>query len=244
MEKRILTATLIVIGILFLQTQSAQMANSKASVIEEENKTTGNSQLHKSLSRENTRSEKLVALTIDDGYGDIASFVDVLNQNRVKATFFMVGEIAKTNPEGLKKIVDEGHLLANHSYNHPQFTTLNKDEILWQLNEGRELFKEVTGYDTYPYFRYPYGSHSTTSDAVLGQEGWKYFYWTQNTWDWAYVEDTQEGRDYIYNKATTNVPKESIVLLHTMSNSSLAILPEIISWYKRNGYQFVTVDQL
>ena len=196
------------------------------------------------IKRTNSRSDKIVAITIDDGYGEIDPVLDVLKSHRVKATFFMLGEIAEKNPEAMQRIVNEGHLLANHSYNHPEFTTLTHEEILWQLEEGRNALLEASGYDPHPYFRYPYGSQSITTNAILSEQGWEPFYWTQNTWDWMYEENTEEGAEFIYQEAIKDAPDESIVLLHTQSQSTISALPDIIKWYRRQGYDFVTVGEL
>lgn len=188
---------------------------------------------------------KVVALTIDDGYGDIEDFIEVLAANNVRATFFMLGVVAQNNPEGMRKIVESGNLLANHSYNHANFNTLSASEIRNQLNSTREAIIEATGgFDPYPYFRYPGGDHSQRTDAILAEDGWKYFHWTNGTGDFKYRANTAAGRKHILYYATANAPDKAIVLLHTMSQSTVAVLPDIINFYRDRGYAFVTVDEL
>jgi len=187
---------------------------------------------------------KKVALTFDDGYGDIGAFLDILNVQNIRGTFFMLGDAAEKNPDGMRRIVNEGHLLANHSYGHPDFRTLNDDQIRWQLNQTREYMKNITGKDIYPYFRYPYGAMNDRTNTILHEEGWIYFNWTQDTLDWHYHENTDAGRKHIYYAAISNPPDTSIVLMHTMSKSTVAVLPDIIQWYRDHGYAFITVDQL
>lgn len=187
---------------------------------------------------------KLVALTFDDGYGNIDAFIDALNKEGVKGTFFILGVVAQNNPSAVKRIIDEGHLLANHSYNHPDFRTLSSDSVRWQLDHAREILRDITGYDVYPYARYPYGAHNKSTDAVLNENGWKNFYWTNGTGDFNYHANSAAGRRHIYYYATLNPPDRAIVLMHIISQSTLAVLPDIISYYRDNGYAFVTVDQL
>jgi len=187
---------------------------------------------------------KVVALTIDDGYGEIEDFIEVLNANNVRATFFMLGVVAQSNPEGMKAIVESGNLLANHSYIHPNFNTLSASEIRNQLNSTRQIMIDATGFDPYPYFRYPGGDHSQRTDAVLAEDGWKYFHWTNGTGDFKYRANTAAGRKHILYYATANAPDKAIVLLHTMSQSTVAVLPDIINFYRDRGYAFVTVDEL
>jgi peptidoglycan/xylan/chitin deacetylase (PgdA/CDA1 family) len=192
-----------------------------------------------------TSAGKVVAITIDDGYGDIEDFVEVLNENNVKATFFILGVVAQNDPEGMKAIIESGHLLASHSYIHPNFNTLSTSEIRNQLNTTRDAIINATGgYDPYPYFRYPGGDHSQRTDAVLAEDGWEFFHWTNGTGDFKYRANTSAGRSHILYYATAGAPDKAIVLLHTMSKSTLAVLPDIINWYRDRGYAFVTVDQL
>lgn len=192
-----------------------------------------------------TVSNKVVALTFDDGYGDIGPFIDVLNEQGVRGTFFMLGVVAQNRPDEMKRIVDEGHLLANHSYDHPDFRGLSAGEIRWQLDAGRQAIIDATGgYDPAPYFRYPYGARSSATDAVLTNDGWYWYQWTNGTGDFNYHENTAAGRSHILYYATAYPPERAIVLMHIISRSTLAVLPDIIQYYKDNGYAFVTVDEL
>jgi peptidoglycan/xylan/chitin deacetylase (PgdA/CDA1 family) len=145
----------------------------------------------------------------------------------------------------MKAIIESGHLLASHSYIHPNFNTLSTSEIRNQLNTTRDaIINSTGGYDPYPYFRYPGGDHSQRTDAVLAEDGWEFFHWTNGTGDFKYRANTSAGRSHILYYATAGAPDKAIVLLHTMSKSTLAVLPDIINWYRDRGYAFVTVDQL
>lgn len=187
---------------------------------------------------------KKVAITIDDGYGNIDAFIDTLNRENVRATFFMLGCVAEKSTGAMRRIVTEGHQLASHSYCHPDFRTLSDDEVRWQLNHTRDVMKDVTGKDVYPYFRYPYGAMNERTNAILKEEGWKYFPWTQSTGDYKFHENSAAGRQQIYYYSTLNPPDNAIILMHVISKSSLAVLPDIIQWYRDHDYNFVTVDEL
>ncbi len=187
---------------------------------------------------------KKVALTFDDGYGEIDPFIDTLDQNNVKATFFMLGCVAQNRPEQMKRIVTDGHMLANHSYNHPDFRTLPADQVLWQVEETRNIMKKITGVDVFPYFRYPYGAHNASTDSLVEGNGWKHIFWTQSTGDYQHHEDSAAGRHQTYYYATLNPPDTSIVLMHIISKSTLGALPDVIKWYRENNYAFITVDEL
>ncbi len=189
-------------------------------------------------------TDHVVALTFDDGYGDAGEFVDVLNKEGVRGTFFMLGVVAQNQPDTMKRIVNEGHLLANHSYNHPDFRTLSSENILSQIESTRQIMLDITGYDVYPYFRYPYGAKTAHTDAVIEDAGWQWFHWTNGTGDFNYHENSAQGRQHVYYYATLNPPDKAIVLMHIISRSTLAVLPDIIKFYRDNGYAFVTVDEL
>jgi len=187
---------------------------------------------------------KKVALTFDDGYGEIDPFIDTLNQNNVKATFFMLGVVAQHQPEQMRRIIAEGHMLANHSYDHPDFRTLTHDQVVWQIEETRNIMKNITGLDVFPYFRYPYGAQNASTNSIVEGNGWKWIPWTQSTGDYKHHEDSEAGRHQTYYYATLNPPDTSIVLMHIISKSSLGVLPDLIKWYRDNNYAFVTVDEL
>ncbi len=189
-------------------------------------------------------TDKMVALTFDDGYGNIQGFLDTLKAESVRATFFILGCVAEARPDDMKQIVQDGHLLASHSYNHPDFRTLGANSVRWQLDRTQDIFEEVVGIDVYPYFRYPYGAHNARSDTALTEDGWEWFHWTNGTGDWMYHANTAAGRNHVYTYATLNPPDKAIVLMHVISNSTLAVLPDIIDYYRTNGYAFVTVDEM
>lgn len=189
-------------------------------------------------------TNKKVALTFDDGYGEIDPFIDTLNKYNVKATFFMLGVVAQNRPEQMRRIIAEGDLLANHSYDHPDFRTLTHDQVVWQVEETRNIMKTITGVDVFPYFRYPYGAHNASTDSILEGNGWKHIFWTQSTGDYKHHEDSAEGRHQTYFYSTLNPPDTSIVLMHIISKSTLGALPDVIKWYRDNNYAFITVDEL
>lgn len=189
-------------------------------------------------------ADKMVALTFDDGYGNIDSFIDTLNSQRVRGTFFMLGVVAQNQPEQMKRILREGHMLASHSLDHPDFRTLTDDGIRWQLSHTREIMKNITGYDVLPYFRYPYGAMNKRTHEIVEGEGWKWFHWTQSTGDYKHHENSAEGRSQVYYYSTLNPPDKSIVLMHIISQSSLNVLPDVIAWYRAHGYEFATIDEM
>lgn len=108
------------------------------------------------INRVDTTS-KVVALTFDDGPSDFApQILDVLREKNIVATFYVIGEDVEKNPQLLKSIVDEGHQIGNHSYNHPRFYFQSQDEIQYQIETTHALIRD-SGYDGEITFRPPYG---------------------------------------------------------------------------------------
>lgn len=105
-------------------------------------------------------SEKIVALTIDDGSDgtNYAKILQILDKHNVKATFFLTGTGAQNHPQMVRNTVAKGHDIGNHSYNHPDFTKLSATQMKTQLNQTETIIKNITGKTTKPYFRAPYGS--------------------------------------------------------------------------------------
>lgn len=187
---------------------------------------------------------KKIALTFDDGMGDILSLLRVLKKHKVIGTFFLLGKIIEDKPEDILKLAQEGNLIANHSYNHPNFTKLNTDQIRWQVNTTRQIIKDTIKVDTYPYFRYPYGLSSDLSKEILEEDGWKSCLWTNNTEDYKFRRNSIRSRKHIFNQAVKNPLDQTVILMHTYRQSTQRILPNIINWYKTNKYIFVDVSEL
>ena len=189
-------------------------------------------------------SNKVVALTFDDGSDGyyIQSILNTLSANNVKATFFLTGQGAENHPQAIKNIVAAGHDIGNHSYNHPDFTTVSTTEMTNQLNRTETIIANLTGKSTKPFFRAPFGSYNSTVLQTVGNAGYTYtFQWTIDSLDW-----TGNSATDIYNRVINNVVPGAIVLLHAGygANGTTAALPNIINQLRAMGYSFVTLSQL
>ena len=143
--------------------------------------------------RKGNTGQKVVALTFDAGAdaGYTALILDTLKANGITASFGMTGKWAAAYPELLERIVNEGHSLINHSYDHPSFTGLSSGDGLsqeerWdQLNRTEELVQQLTGATTKPYFRPPFGDYDDNVNADVGAIGYKYnIMWTVDSRGW------------------------------------------------------------
>ena len=189
-------------------------------------------------------SNKVVALTFDDGSDgyNIQSILNTLSANNIKATFFLTGQGAENHPQAIKNIVSAGHDIGNHSYNHPDFTTVATSEMTNQLTRTETIITNLTGKSTKPFFRAPFGSYNSTVLQTVGNAGYTYtFQWTIDSLDW-----TGNSATDIYNRVINNIVPGAIVLMHTGygANGTTAALPNIINQLRAMGYSFVTLSQL
>ena len=119
-------------------------------------------------------SEKVIALTIDDGSdgGNYAKILQVLDKHKVKAAFFLTGQGTENHPQNIRNTVAKGHEVGNHSYNHPNFTKISAIQMKTQLSRTESIVKKTSGKTTKPYFRAPYGTLNSSVLQTVGNEGY------------------------------------------------------------------------
>lgn len=196
------------------------------------------------INRVETR-DKVVALTFDDGPtpGYAQRILDVLEQEGVRATFFLVGNAIEAWPEGARRIVEAGHEVGNHSYSHSRMILRDYDFVASELERTEALIR-AAGYTQPIHFRPPYGRKLFSLPRYLAERGMPSI-----TWDVApetYGQDPQESQDII-DGVLDSVRPGSIVLLHVMfenRENTLAAVPDIIHGLRGKGYRFVTVSEL
>ena len=189
-------------------------------------------------------SAKMVALTFDDGSDgkNVAKILQILNTNKIKATFFITGKAAENHPQGIKNIVAQGHDIGNHSYSHPDFTGMSAAQIKTELDKTEAAIKKAAGKSTKPYFRAPFGSVNAATLQAVGNQGYtKTIGWTIDTVDWKGVSSSE-----ITNKVLNNATPGMIVLMHAGEGATgtPGALQNMITQLKAKGYTFVTISQL
>ncbi|SIS49371.1 LysM peptidoglycan-binding domain-containing protein [Salimicrobium flavidum] len=189
-------------------------------------------------------SSKVVSLTFDDGSDgtNISKILNVLDRENVTATFFLTGSGANAHPESIRNIVRAGHEIANHSYSHPDFTTISPSQMRSELSRTESTIRTITGQSLAPLFRAPFGAVNSQVLQVVGDAGYTHtLHWNIDTLDWQGLSSSQ-----VYNRIMSNMVPGSIVLMHTgvgASGTTDAIsraIPEL----KRQGYSFATVSQI
>ena len=184
---------------------------------------------------------KEVALTIDDGphkpTGD--QLLDILKQEGISATFFVVGSRMKENPDLVKRIVTEGHEIANHTQNHYRLPTLKQDQMRRELNDADINLFRITGTHFNSLMRPPGVQYNDNVLKVTKDLGYQVITWTCAARDF---EDVTP--DYIVNRILSRAENGSIILLHDDRPSTVTALPRIIASLKRDGYKFVKVSEM
>jgi peptidoglycan-N-acetylmuramic acid deacetylase len=187
-------------------------------------------------------AKKEVYLTFDSGYdnGYLSQVLDILREKKVKATFFILGDMVNRFPEVTKRLASEGHIVASHTYTHRHINTLSEEELQKDMDRLAEKYYLLTGKPIDPYFRPPAGEFDRKSLMTIQKLGYKTIFWSIAFSDW----NTQRGSDYSYNMVINNLHQGAIILLHTVSQDNCHALARIIDSIREQGYEFKTVDQL
>jgi peptidoglycan/xylan/chitin deacetylase (PgdA/CDA1 family) len=184
-----------------------------------------------------------IALTFDAGAGagPTQEILAALAARGLRATFFLTGKWADENPDLARQISASGHEIANHSYNHPDFTTLSHARMVEEINSTERAIVRLTGQSTRPWFRFPYGARNAATLGVIADLEYVSIYWTLDSLDSVGQPKTPR---FLWERVTGNVGNGSIVLMHIGSAPTAAALPSIIDTLQARGYQLVTVSEL
>ncbi|MFS0552928.1 delta-lactam-biosynthetic de-N-acetylase [Brevibacillus sp. 179-C9.3 HS] len=189
-------------------------------------------------------TKKELYLTFDNGYenGFTPKILDTLLARKVPAIFFVTGHFVKEQPELLKRMAQEGHLIGNHSWSHPDMTTVSNEKIRDELTKVSEAVQQVTGQATMRYLRPPRGIFSDRTLAVTKDMGYTNVFWSVAYKDW----DTkvQRGARYAYDSVMTQMHPGAVILLHSVSKDNAEALGMIIDEARKQGYEFKSLDQL
>ncbi len=188
--------------------------------------------------------EKVIYLTFDAGYenGNVGKILDVLRDEQVTGAFFILGNLIERNPDLVKRMAKEGHLVCNHTYTHKNITRMSKEQIVTELRRLEEAYKELTGEQMKHYFRPPEGTFDQNSLQVITDSGYKTVFWSFAYADWD--NGKQMSAQAAKKKIMDNVHNGEIMLLHPTSATNAQIMAEVIRELKNMGYRFGTLDEL
>ena len=188
-------------------------------------------------------SSKKIALTFDDGPhpAQTDEILRLLSKHGIKATFFVVGQNVKNNPEVTARVISEGHEIGNHTYSHPNLKTLSEKDLRGEIKKTEQILFEICEYRP-KLFRPPCGFCDENTVKAVSQMDYYIILWTVDTLDWNHTK----AQD-IVDGVTKNVKDGSIILCHDYigrNGHTAEALDILIPKLKNEGYQFVTVSEL
>ena len=187
------------------------------------------------------REEKMVALTFDAAWGAdrTMELLQVLERYDAKATFFLVGFWVQHYPDMVTEIHGRGHVVGNHSENHPKMSPLNTEQMQKELSDCQDRLDELIGEPECKVFRPPFGDYNETVIKTCEDAGYYVIQWDVDSLDWKELS-AQE----IQARVLERVKPGSIVLMHNNGAHTAEALPGILAALSGDGYRFVTVPEI
>ena len=189
--------------------------------------------------------EKVIYLTFDAGYenGNTPMILDALKKHQVPAAFFVVGNYLETSPDLVKRMVSEGHIVANHTYHHPDMSKISDPEsFAKELSSLETSYTEITGETMRRYYRPPQGKYSKANLQMAKALGYQTFFWSLAYVDW--YQDQQPTKEEAFSKLLPRIHPGAIVLLHNTSATNGNILDELLAKWEEQGYTFHSLAEL
>ncbi|OXM85076.1 delta-lactam-biosynthetic de-N-acetylase [Paenibacillus rigui] len=189
-------------------------------------------------------TKKELYLTFDNGYenGYTGKILDVLKEAKVPAIFFITGHYVKEEPELVKRMVDEGHLVGNHSWSHPDMSQISNARLKEELDKVKVEVSTLTNQKEMHYLRPPRGIFNERILSESKQLGYTSVFWSVAYRDW----DTkvQRGAGFAYDSVMSQLHPGAVILLHSVSKDNADALGKIIAGARAKGYEFKSLDQL
>lgn len=185
---------------------------------------------------------KIVYLTFDCGYenGYTQQILDTLKEKEVNATFFITGHYLKSATNLVLQMINDGHVIANHSDKHKDITKISEEEIKKDITVLEKDYQDITGKEITKFFRPPAGNFDNRSLDVVNKLGYKTLFWSISYKDWNH----KSGVDYAVNEVCSNIHNGAIILLHAVSEDNAKALSIIIDKLEANGYVFESTKNL
>ncbi len=190
-------------------------------------------------------TEKVLYLTFDAGFenGNTPIILDALKKHSAPATFFVVGTYIESNPDLIKRMEKEGHIVGNHTYHHPDMTKLaSLSAFEKELKDVENAYNNVTDKEMTKFYRPPQGKYNENNLQMAKELGYHTFFWSLAYVDWQ--ENNQPTKEEAFDKLLTRVHPGAIVLLHSTSKTNGEILDELLTKWEEMGYQFKSLDSI
>ena len=184
--------------------------------------------------------EKLIAITFDDGLTEFTPKVlQILDEHDAKAGFFCIGRQIEKYPEIFKMIVEKGHAIGNHTYNHsPRMGFYSQAQVLEEIVNTDEIIFSKMGIKT-PYFRPPFGITNPNIARALKISGHKVIGWNIRSFDTFFKDE-----NVIFNRIVKQIKPGSIILLHDTSEKTVIVLDRLLKYLMDRNYQCVRFDKM
>ena len=189
--------------------------------------------------------QKVLYLTFDAGYenGCTEKILDVLKKHNVPAAFFLVGHYIKSNPDLVKRMAEEGHIVGNHTMHHYDMQKISDlNSFSKELQDLEALYLQVTGRQLPKYYRPPQGNYSRENLEMAKKLGYQTVFWSLAYVDWN--TKAQPTKEAAFQKLLPRTHNGAVILLHSTSTTNAEILDELLTRWKSQGYTFQTLDHL
>ncbi len=195
------------------------------------------------LAWDNKSGEKVLYLTFDCGYkyGDLTSrMLDTLSEKNVRAAFFCTMDYLDDEPDVISRMINEGHIVGNHTATHPDCTTVSRERFAWEILGVHNYMRVNYGYSP-TYFRFPTGAFSQDTIDLASSVGYRSVFWSIAYADWDPAN--QQGVESAYSQVTSRLHPGAVILLHSTSPDNAEILGRVIDYARSQGYEFRSLDQ-
>ncbi|PWB25246.1 polysaccharide deacetylase family protein [Flavobacterium sp. HTF] len=187
-----------------------------------------------------SETEKKIALTFDDGPTIFTlEVLELLKKYNAKATFFCIGKNIEAHPEILKKVIEEGHLVGNHSYSHSDFFDFYTAKKITEEIQKTDLLLEKYTSKKINFFRPPYGVTTPSIRRALKVTGHKVIGWNIRS-----LDGGTKNQDLIFNRIIKRISPGGIVLLHDTAPHSVLVLEQFLQFLQQNNYKVISTEEL
>lgn len=191
-----------------------------------------------------TRTDKKrIYLTFDCGYenGNTAKILDTLKEKEVPAAFFCTLHEIKSSPDLIARMINEGHIVGNHSVTHADFSQISRTEMAEEIIGFDTYLRENFGYSSL-FFRFPEGRYNDSAINLCNSLGFACVFWSAAYSDWDTAK--QKGASYAFEQVTKQLHPGMILLLHSVSSDNAQAMGDIIDYARAEGYEFCSLEEL
>ena len=188
--------------------------------------------------------EKVLYLTFDAGYenGCTAQILDVLQKHQVSAAFFLVGNYMEKNADLVRRMVQEGHIVGNHTMHHKDMSKLTGEAFRDELTQLERLYRDITGKALPKFYRPPQGNYTLDNLEEAKNCGYRTVFWSLAYADWD--NEHQPTAEQAFSKLLSRTHNGAVILLHSTSKTNAAILDQLLTEWKDMGYRFASLEEL